>query len=161
MAGDILYALASEPEKFRQVGRPEAFISFSEAECTEAEMLKNELESSGIRCFFANRSIHFGTEWPSEIRHAIQVCRAFVPLVTPDWSKSWWCQYEFGGASVLNKPIFPVMLRDVEMPIPLSKSQGLRVSSRRKFEDVKRIPKWGDFLKDLKQVCKASGNEPA
>jgi FxsC-like protein len=39
--------------------------------------------------------LQWGQDWPSELRAALQRCRCFVPLMSPDYWKSRWCGAEW------------------------------------------------------------------
>lgn len=51
--------------------------------------------------------------WRDEIREAIVNCEIFIPIITKDFKKSEMCISEVGGAWVLKKNIFPMILSPI------------------------------------------------
>src|SRR5439155_5206584 len=52
-------------------------------------------------------------EWPETLERAIDSCRAFIAVVSPEYVRSKVCLQELRRASRLGKQIFPVLLREI------------------------------------------------
>ena len=54
----------------------DVFISYKSEEFQEADWVRQQLESGGIRCWMAPNSITGGASYATEIPQAIRSCRA-------------------------------------------------------------------------------------
>ncbi|MBE6819584.1 MAG: toll/interleukin-1 receptor domain-containing protein [Ruminococcaceae bacterium] len=96
------------------------FISYSSEDTEQANWVKSTLESNGIPCWIANKSIHGGKNFSNEIPNAINGCSAFVIVLTKNSQESEWVQDEILEAREAKKRILPFVLDDT----PLNKSFG-------------------------------------
>ena len=62
----------------------DVFISYSSRNQAVADAICHELESSGIRCWYAPRNIGAGQSWAGAIISAIRECRVFVLVFSGD-----------------------------------------------------------------------------
>jgi len=68
--------------------------------------------------------------WRNKIKSGIIDCKIFIALITPNFKKSEMCLGELGAAWVLNKQIYPLILR------PISTSNFSTIISELQAEDI-------------------------
>ena len=85
------------------------FISFSHADEAFVGELAEKLTASGISHFKADRDIRLAADWGEEIWEAIRGCRVFLPILTPRFVESRWCDLEGGAACASRKKVLPVL----------------------------------------------------
>ena len=93
----------------------ETFISYSSDIKITAGKIKSYLDKFGFNCFLAHEDIPPQTEWPEEILDALKRCNLFLPLLTPGFIKSFFCQQETGFAYSNGTEILPVMISKAPM----------------------------------------------
>jgi hypothetical protein len=86
-----------------------AFISYSSADRDYVERLVAELDRRQVDSWY-DRRIDSGHRWTEEIEAKIRACTVFVPVVTPGFVKSRWCESELHLAIELEKPMAPLLL---------------------------------------------------
>jgi hypothetical protein len=95
-------------------GRYDAFVSYSRVDAVVAEALRAQLHVRGMNVWLDVEGIVGGENWKARITRAIEVCKAFIFLVSPDSLHSAVCAEELARAVELNKLIIPVHCRDVD-----------------------------------------------
>ena len=90
----------------------DVFISYSSAEMSQAETVRNVLEENGIPCWMAPRDIPGGSNYTKEIPTAIRGCQVFVLILSQNAQKSQWVLRELDSAVNSGKVILPFMLED-------------------------------------------------
>jgi hypothetical protein len=91
------------------------FISYASAIKNTAGKIKTYLDQFGFNCFLAHEDIPPQTEWPSEILKNLNKCDLFLPLLTPKFIESFYCQQEVGFAYCKKVEILPVMISKAPM----------------------------------------------
>lgn len=86
------------------------FISHLSTNKTEAQELKNYLETFAITGFVAHSDIETSREWQKEIELALKTCDAFTCLLVPEFHKSNWTNQEVGFVLARNIPVYPASL---------------------------------------------------
>jgi hypothetical protein len=86
------------------------FISYSSDVKGTAGKIKAYLDNYGFNCFLAHEDIPPQTVWPAEIVKALGKCNLFLPLLTPAFTTSVFCQQETGFAYCRKVDILPVMI---------------------------------------------------
>jgi len=74
------------------------FISYSSDIKKTAGKIKTYLDDYGFNCFLAHEDIPPQTVWPAEIIKALEESDLFLPLLTPEFAVSYFCQQETGFA---------------------------------------------------------------
>jgi hypothetical protein len=92
------------------------FISYAHQDYAGVVRL-GEIFRAGEHDPWLDNPLLVGTLWKDELRKAIRLCQAFVYVLTPASVESEWCQWEFGEAIRLDKPIIPVLM-DANTEIP-------------------------------------------
>ena len=92
------------------------FLSYSrEQESNKfVAKLKKQLELAGFSVWMDTEDIHTGSDWHSAIGEALQNCKALIAVMTTRYLTSEYCKKELYMASDEKKPIFPVVLGDVD-----------------------------------------------
>ncbi len=91
------------------------FISYPSAIKKTAGMIKEYLDQYGFNCFLAHEDILPQTVWPAEILRALKECDLFLPLLTPKFMESFYCQQETGFAYCKEVEILPIMISKAPM----------------------------------------------
>jgi hypothetical protein len=91
------------------------FISYSSDIKKMAGRIKAYLDVYGFNCFLAHEDIPPQTVWPAEIVKALEKCDLFLPLLTPEFTTSFFCQQETGFAYCRHVEILPVMISKAPM----------------------------------------------
>ena len=90
----------------------EVFISYSTVDTTQAETVRNVLETNGLSCWMAPRDIPGGSNYTKEIPNAIRNCKVFVLVLSKNAQSSQWVLKELDTAVNCGKVILPFMLED-------------------------------------------------
>ena len=85
------------------------FISYSRQDSAYVEKLVAAFEDRGLSVWLDNR-IDYGTAWQHEIEKHLELCKAFVLVMTPQANESHWVKCELSFALELKKPMFPLLL---------------------------------------------------
>jgi hypothetical protein len=93
----------------------DTFISYSSDIKKTAGKVKACLDTYGFNCFLAHENIPPQTVWPDEIIKALKKCDLFLPLLTPEFTTSFFCQQETGFAYCRKIEILPVMISTAPM----------------------------------------------
>jgi hypothetical protein len=126
----------------------EVFISYSHSNRLYAHKLAEEIEKGGLSVFIDNR-IDSSTPWPRVLQKEVELCAAFVVILTPKAYLSNWVQNELSFAQSEKKPIFPLLLEG---------KAWLSVSATQ-FDDVRsrRLPP-ASFYRKLKETVQFSSS---
>ena len=102
-------ALSTRQEK-------DVFISYSrEAVATSfVARLSEGLQAAGYSVWVDTVDIPSGSDWHLAIGEALQKCRALVAIISKKYLLSKYCKNELFMADSVHKPIFPVLLEDVD-----------------------------------------------
>eukprot|EP00741_Cyanophora_paradoxa_P016803 tig00020941_g16228.t1 len=93
-------------------GEHELFISYSHRDLDFAARLKKDLEEAGMPAWMDKAQLEAGAEWRHEIAAAIEKAKAMVLCISEAAASSRYCGEEWSYGSELNKPLFPVFLKD-------------------------------------------------
>lgn len=90
------------------------FISHSSVDNAEAIALYNWLSELGWSLFLdldPNNGIQVGEKWRKKLNNSINECEGMILLISDSWLSSSHCLFEYQMAEVLNKPIFPLIIK--------------------------------------------------
>lgn len=111
------------------------FISHSNDDADMVKQIRKDLEARGYSVW---KDIHNSTpaspSYPRAIEDGIQVSRAIVVVWSRNAAKSEWVEREILFAQRLQKPIFPVMIDETDLPITLINAQS--ITSKTPYADV-------------------------
>jgi hypothetical protein len=86
------------------------FISYSTEDKEIAGTIKRNLDQYDFNCFLAHDDIPFQSKWPKKIIDNLKTCNLFLPLLTENFNKSYYCQQEIGFAFCRDIDILPIMI---------------------------------------------------
>ena len=90
-------------------------ISYASYIRVTAGKVKKYLDTFGFNCFVAHEDIPPQTEWPTQIMNALKESDLFLPLLTPGFISSFYCQQETGFAYCNEIEILPVYISKAPM----------------------------------------------
>jgi len=123
------------------------FISYSHSDKDYASMLATSLQGKGLDVWIDAR-LDYGSQWPNEIQKQLDVCDAFILIMSPRSFASEWVQSELQRAMRKSKPIFPLLLEGDEPWLSVESTQYYDVHGGELPDD--------EFYSDLKRVVSAS-----
>ncbi len=85
------------------------FISHSSADADKVEVIKDVLESNGLKPFYSD-SFHGGDNFFELIENYIAHSHIFLPIISESSSKRGWVHQEIGIATALHVPIIPISI---------------------------------------------------
>ncbi|MBE6734650.1 MAG: TIR domain-containing protein [Ruminococcaceae bacterium] len=86
------------------------FISYSTKDADIANQLRHILETNGIPCWMAPKSIPAGSDYGTEIPKAIKNCKVFLLLLSSSSQTSEWVPKEVGLAIGKGKVVIPFQI---------------------------------------------------
>ncbi|MBT3336968.1 MAG: toll/interleukin-1 receptor domain-containing protein [Anaerolineae bacterium] len=86
------------------------FISYSHKDKKYVEKLEKKLIDEGFDVWIDHR-IDYGDKWPEEIEKAIDICDAYVVVMSKNAAESQWVGRERIHAEKRRKPFFPLLLK--------------------------------------------------
>lgn len=89
-----------------------AFLSYSKINSKTAESFKRQLEEYGVRVFIDTEQLHGGSELGSTLKKGIRKTTTFIPLLTEDFKKSTYANWEAETADKMGKYIISICLVD-------------------------------------------------
>jgi hypothetical protein len=91
------------------------FISYRSTEADFTLRLAADLKNRGVNVWVdrLDGGIQGGDEWRREIEQAVNTCAAMITVLSPDYVTSKYCRREMNRADDLERPIFPVVLRQI------------------------------------------------
>lgn len=92
--------------------KKDVFISYSSQDFDEVNNVKHILETNGISCWMAPRSIPTGSSYAKEIPVAIRNCKVFLLTVSSRSQKSQWVPKEISLALSECKCVIPFVIED-------------------------------------------------
>src|SRR5215217_5468810 len=96
------------------------FISYAHADASVvAELLYARLTGAGYAVWKDDHSLFLGRNFPSAIANAIGEHDYFLVLLSAAALQSDWVEDEINMATVARRPIIPIVLADLEIPLYL------------------------------------------
>jgi hypothetical protein len=106
----------------------DVFLSFWKEDVKRAASLAQAFEERGIRCFFS-AALPSGRDWRRTLVDQLSSCEEVCVIVSKQtFERSDWVRVEFGAASVLDKPITPILfegLKESDLPAYLQSYQAV------------------------------------
>jgi hypothetical protein len=133
------------------------FISNSNDDADLAKQIRQDLEARGYSAWKDIRdSTPASLSYPRAIENGIQGSRAIVVVWSGSAAKSEWVEREILFAQRLQKPIFPIMIDETDLPITLINAQS--ITSKGPHTDVveQLMPHLQQFDRDDKLNALAS-----
>jgi hypothetical protein len=105
---------AREPQPNRPVS---VFISYSRADLTRAELLRDQLKTRGVEAYLDKHDILPGEPWQERIAGLIESADVVLFLISADSVSSNICDWEINETERLGKRLLPMIIR--ETPVEL------------------------------------------
>lgn len=143
----------------------DVFISYSHKDEAVADAVCHELESYGIRCWYAPRNIEAGQSWAAAIVAGIRGCRVFVLIFSGSSNASQQVLNEITNAVNFGKIIVPFRI-DVsemsdDMTYYLSSRHWLDAVTPPLMEHIRALREQLSSMLDIPYVRESSAAEPA
>src|SRR5690348_11284949 len=91
----------------------DVFLSYSRKDVTFVRRLFDLLKGKGKEVWADFEDIPKAADWWQEIEAGINAANAFVFIISPDSVRSEVCRKELETAIAANKPLLPVLHRDI------------------------------------------------
>ena len=142
-------ALSTRQEKdvFISYSREAAAISF----VTE---LSEGLQAAGYSVWVDTVDIPSGSDWHLAIGEALQKCRALIAVISKKYLLSKYCKNELFMADSVHKPIFPVLLEEVDFSGSRESAGVLYVISSINWVHVK-----GQYMDAVQRLLEGMGEK--
>lgn len=116
--------------------KPEAvFISYSRRDFEGyVSPLVQKLHAAGIDIWIDQECLHHG-DWMDKINEALEICGRMILCISPEALESKFVKLEYRYFITSDKPIFPIMCRDVKLPPELS------VIQYKRFDQIDQLIK--------------------
>ena len=88
------------------------FVSYSSKDFSDADLIRDALETAGISCWIAPRNLTAGMQWGAGIVEAIEACDAVVVVFSQACNDSPQVAREMELAVANRKPLIPVRVAD-------------------------------------------------
>ena len=145
---EVFLKEAGVPDSFIEnmrslVGKPidyySCFISYSSKDQAFAERLHADLQSKGVRCWFALKDIKIGDKFRSRIDEAVRMYDKLLLVLSEHSIKSPWVEKEVEGAFEKERKRKKLML------FPIQLDETVRKTRQAWAADIRRTRHIGDF----------------
>jgi hypothetical protein len=102
-------------------GLGSVFVSYAGVDVDYVRRLVDHLRLQGVPVWWDER-INVGEQWSATLAAQIDVCAAFLVVMSPEAEASTWVAREINHAEHQRKPVFPLLLRGSRF-FPLSELQ--------------------------------------
>lgn len=133
-----------------------AFLSYSWKDEEFVSELASRLARSGVSVWLDKWALRAGDSLNYKVRDGIRQSEIFIPVITPSWIESKWCNEEFKEAfsarfHQLSKRIIPILLMDCDIPDYFKDLDVVYVDFRDKnnFENA-----FGELIRDILSIPK-------
>lgn len=124
------------------------FISYSRADSSFAVRLAKNLKSAGFDVWLDQLDIPTGARWDDEVETALESCKTFMIILSPESLESQNVKDEIGYAIDSGKEILPVKIKSGEIPFRLRRFQYVDFSNQ----------SYQESLKEIKSLLSEAGN---
>ena len=92
------------------------FISYRSIEVDFALKLSADLKNAGVNIWMdrLDAGIKVGDDWIQSLQDALDNCGSFIAILSPDYVESKYCRRELKRADSYDRPIYPLLLRQLE-----------------------------------------------
>jgi formylglycine-generating enzyme required for sulfatase activity len=126
------------------------FISYSRADSAFAVRLARDLKSAGFDVWLDQLDIPTGARWDDEVETALESCKTFMIVLSPESLQSQNVKDEVGYAIDAGKDILPLKLKSGDIPFRLRRFQYVDFSKQ----------SYNESLKEIKGILSAAGQVP-
>ncbi len=100
----------------------DVFISYARKDADWVRALVGALEREALRAWYAEREIRPGEAFADRLEEGLRSSHSVVLVLTPESVHSNWMAFELGAALALQKPLIPIVSREVlekDLPGPV------------------------------------------
>ena len=115
------------------------FISYSRADSSFAVRLAKDLKLAGLDVWLDQLDIQTGDRWDDKVEAALESCKVFMIVLSPESLQSQNVKDEIGFAIDAGKEILPVKIKSGEIPFRLRRFQYVDFSRQSYAESLKEI----------------------
>jgi HEAT repeat protein len=134
------------------VAQESVFLSYRSTEVEFALKLAVDLKGAGVKLWMDRLDIKPGDDWLKALQTAVSGCAAMIPVLSPDYVASGYCEKELARADRMSKQIFPVIIREVpdaSWPIEIQRHQYIDFRNWRDEKSYKeQLARLVDILKE-------------
>ncbi len=98
------------------------FVSYSRQDKIVVDQIVNQLQDIGFTLWIDRFNIKGGSQWQLEITQAINDCRDFVLILSPDSDKSEYVRKELALALKSEKNVIPVFIKSFSLSPEIEQS---------------------------------------
>jgi HEAT repeat protein len=116
------------------VTKKHVFLSYRSLEADFALRLGTDLKNAGVNLWMDRLDIKPGDDWLKALQQGLNNCAALIPVLSPDYIASKYCQRELARADRMERPIFPVLVKAIpesEWPFEVERRQYIDFSQWR------------------------------
>lgn len=102
------------------------FLSYCSTDLRFALQIATDLKNAGVKVWMDRLDIKPGDDWRKTLEEAVDKSVGMIPIITPKYTQSKYCQRELARADRLNLPIVPLLLKslgDSEWPMEIERAQ--------------------------------------
>lgn len=115
------------------------FICYSRANASFAVRLAKDLKSAGYDVWLDQLDIPTGARWDDEIEKALESCKTFMIIVSPESMQSQNVKDEIGYAIDSGKNILPLKIKSGDIPLRLRRFQDVDFTNQAYEKSLKEI----------------------
>jgi hypothetical protein len=107
------------------------FLSYSQKDSHTASQLVDALEKRGLRVWYDKGKLRIGDSFLRGIEKALEQSDYFILLLSPEYLKSQWTNFEMGVALTRKNHIFPIFTQKLDpklLPPLFSTVRGISVA---------------------------------
>jgi non-canonical purine NTP pyrophosphatase (RdgB/HAM1 family) len=112
------------------------FVSYAHE---DSEDVLEVVQALNVHEVWIDNKLNVGQEWWNEIERQIAACHCFLFVMSPESMGSEYCLKEVEVARRLQKPIAPIMLRQMDIPRDLSDLQMINVTEGMTAANIVRL----------------------
>jgi HEAT repeat protein len=116
------------------VTKKHVLLSYRSLEAEFALRLGTDLKNAGVNLWMDRLDIKPGDDWLKALQQGLNNCAALIPILSPEYVASKYCQRELARADRMERPIFPVLIKAIpesEWPFEVERRQYIDFSQWR------------------------------
>jgi hypothetical protein len=102
------------------------FLSYCSTDLRFALQIATDLKNAGVKVWMDRLDIKPGDDWRKTLEEAVDKSVGMIPIITPKYTQSKYCQRELARADRRNLPIVPLLLKslgDSDWPMEIERAQ--------------------------------------
>lgn len=102
------------------------FLSYCSTDLRFALQIATDLKNAGVKVWMDRLDIKPGDDWRKTLEAAVDKSVGMIPIITPKYTQSKYCQRELARADRRNLPIVPLLVKmvgDSDWPMEIERAQ--------------------------------------